>query len=85
MSKTDRMIYGAKCRCCEYIQVWDFGEASDKNEKLLNMYISEKSNNYCKNTYCENCKGMTIHDLLFYGRKSLLNGVIENLKLKLKL
>lgn len=48
MSDTDRMIYGGKCRCCQTIEVWDFGEASDKQEQLLNMYINDKHSSYCK-------------------------------------
>lgn len=83
MSDTDRMIYGGKCRCCQTIEVWDFGEASDKQEQLLNMYINDKHSSYCKNAFCENCEAITIHDLLFYGRKNLLEKVLENLKVEI--
>ena len=80
MENIDRMVYGGKCRCCSEVQIWDFGEASDSQEQLLNMYINEKHNSFCKNAYCENCEGIIIHDILFYGRKSKLLKAIENLK-----
>ena len=80
MNIIDRMIYSGKCRCCGEVQVWDFGEASDSQEQLLNNYINERHNGLSKNAYCENCEGIIIHDFLFYGRKLGLMKAIENLK-----
>ena len=78
----DRVIIAGKCRCCDNIEIWDFGEASDKQQQLLNSYVLEGCKNYCKNSYCENCEGIVLFDILFYGIKSKLQKAIENLKIK---
>lgn len=75
----DRMIYGGKCRCCGGINIFDFGEASDSQEQLLNMYINDKLTK-AFNTYCEECEGRVVHDLLIYGKKSELKKVIKKLE-----
>lgn len=77
--ETDDFIYGCKCRVCAYISIWYFSEASENKLPLLFAFANEKRVNGCE-VRCRECGAPTLHDLLFYGRKSTYDKLIKKIE-----